>query len=85
MIINLKQLKTGFKRSIKWNKQRVEMTNQAKTNNLNYFMDPTFNKVNILFFLSFENEEDRTSFSKYHTPKVETKDFNALIDGKRFF
>ena len=43
------------------------MTNQTKTNNLNYLIDPTFNKVNRLFFLSFENEEDRTSFSKCYT------------------
>ena len=39
------------------------------------------------FVLSFENEEeeDRTSFSNYYTPKVEIKDFNVLIDGKSFF
>ena len=60
------------------------MTNQTKTNNLNYLIDPTFNKVNRLFVLSFENEEDRTSFSKYYVPKVKIKDFNKLIDGKRF-
>ena len=29
----LEQLKTGFKRTIKWNKYRSQMTNQAKTNN----------------------------------------------------
>ena len=80
----LEQLKSGFKRTIKWNKYRSEMTNQTKTNNLNYLIDPTFNKVNRLFVLSFENEEDRTSFSKYYTPKVEIKDFNVLIDGKSF-
>ena len=61
------------------------MTNQTKTNNLNYLIDPTFNKVNRLFVLSFENEEDRTSFSKYYVPKVEIKDFNVLIDEKGFF
>ena len=61
------------------------MTNQTKTNNLNYLIDPTFNKVNRLFVLSFENEEDRTSFSKYYTPKVQIKDFNVLINGKSFF
>ena len=34
----------------------------------------------------FENEDDRTSFSKYYTPSVEKKkDFNLLIDGKSFF
>ena len=75
----------GFKRTIKLNKYRSEISNQAKTNNLNYLSDPIFNKVNRLFVLSFENEDDgRTSFSKYYTPKIETKDFNVLIDGKRF-
>ena len=54
------------------------MTNQTKTNNLNYLINPTFNKVNRLFVLSFENEEDRTSFSKYYIPKVQIKDFNVL-------
>ena len=39
-------------------------------------------KVNGLFVLSFENEEDKTTFSKYYTPKLEIKDFNVLIDGK---
>ena len=61
----LEQLKSGFKRTIKWNKYRSEITNQTKTNNLNYLIDPIFNKVNRLFVLSFENEEDRKSFSKY--------------------
>ena len=60
------------------------MTNQTKTNHLNHLIDPTFIKVNRLFGLSFENEEDRTSFSKYYVPKVEIKDFNVLIDGKGF-
>ena len=81
----LEQLKSEFKRTIKWNKYISEMTNQTKTSDLNYLIDPTFNKVNILFVLSFENEEDRTSFSKYYVPKVEIKDFNVLIDGKSFF
>ena len=74
----LEQLQSGFKRTIKWNKYWSEMTNQTKTNNLNYLINPTFNKVNRLFVLSFENEEDRTSFSKYYIPKVQIKDFNVL-------
>ena len=60
------------------------MTTQAKTNNLNYLIDPTFSKVNRLFILPFENEKDRISFSQYFTPKYEIKDFNVLIDGKFF-
>ena len=81
----LEQLKSGLKRNIRWNKYRSEMTNQTKTNNLNYLIDPTFNKVNRLFVLSFENEETRASLSKYYTPKVEIKLFNVLIDGKSIF
>ena len=61
------------------------MSNQTKNNNLNYLIDQTFTNVNRLFVLSFENEDDRTSFSKYCVPKVEIKDFNVLIDGKSFF
>ena len=57
------------------NKYRTEMTKQTKTNKLNYLIDPTFNKFNRLFVLTFENEDDRTSFSKYYTTKVEIKDF----------
>ena len=64
----LEQLKTRFKRTIKWNKYKSEMIKQTKTNYLNYLIDPTL-KVNRLFVLSLENEEDRTSFSKYYTPK----------------
>ena len=47
----LQQLKTGFKTTIKWNKYTSKMTNQAKTNNLNYLIDPTFSKVNRLWLL----------------------------------
>ena len=82
---SLKQLKSRFKRTMIWNKHRSEMTNQTKTNNVNYLIDPTFNKVNRLLILWFENEEDRTSFSKYYTPNVQIKDFNVLVDGKSFF
>ena len=82
---HLEQLKTGFKRTIKWSKYRSEVSNQTKNNNLNYLIDPTFTNVNRLFVLSFENENDRTSFSKYYMPKVEIKDFHVLIDGKPFF
>ena len=38
------------------------MSNQNKNNNLNYLNDPTFSNVNRLFVLSFENEDDRTSY-----------------------
>ena len=67
----LEQLRKEFKRTIKWNNYRSEMTNQTKNNNSNYLIDPTFTKVNRLFVLWFENDQ--------------IKHFNMLIDGKSFF
>ena len=62
----LQQLNTGFERTIKWNKYGPEVTCQPKSNNLIYLVDPTLNKVNRLFVLSFENEDDRKSYSKHY-------------------
>ena len=38
----LEQLKSGFKRTIKWNKYSSQMTIQPQNTNLNYLIDPTF-------------------------------------------
>ena len=88
----LEKLKSGFKKTIKWNKYRSQMTIENNNNDLNYLIDPIFTNINRLFVLSFERiEEDnvkkdyRDSFSHYYVPKVQIKDFNVLIDGKSFF
>ena len=88
----LEQLKSGFKRTLKWNKYRSQMTIQAQNNNLNYLIDPTFTKLSKLFVLSFERIEEnnvkeghRDSLSHCYVPKVKMKDFSVLIDGKSFF
>ena len=51
----LEQLKSGFKRTIKWNKYRSRMTVQPQNNNFNYLIDPTFTNVNRLFCLVISN------------------------------
>ena len=69
----LEQLKSGFKRTITWNKYRSQMAIQPRNNNLNYLIDPTCTNVNRLFFLSFSrnnNTDNRDSFSDYHVPNV---------------
>ena len=84
----LEQLKSGFKRTIKWNKYRSQMTVQPQNNNLNYIINPTFTNVNRLFVLSFprnNNTDSRYSYSNYYVPKVKINDFKVLIDGKSFF
>ena len=45
----LEQLKSGFKRTVKWNKYRSKMTVQSNNSNLNYLIDPPFTTVNRLF------------------------------------
>ena len=50
----LEKLKSGFKRTTKWNKYRSQMSVQSNNNNLNYLIDPTFTNVNRLFVLSFK-------------------------------
>ena len=88
MIISNFYVKEGFKRTIFWNKYRSEITAQAKSNNLDHLIDPTFININRLFVLSFKNGDNdptRDSFKKYYMSLVEIKDFNVLIDNKPFF
>ena len=69
----LEQLKSGFNRTIKWNKYRSQMTIQPQNNNLSYLIDPTFTNVNRLFVLSFTRNaegDNRDSFSHYYVPNV---------------
>ena len=77
----LEQLKTGFKRTIKWNKYISEMSNQTKNNNLNYLIDPTFTNVNILFFLSFENVGLLFQNIMYQKLKENTFFLNPFLNG----
>ena len=88
----LEQLKSGFKRTIKWNKYRSQMTIQPQNNNLNYLIDPTFTNVNRLLVLSFQRiagennttKDYRHFFSHYYVPNARIKDFNVLNDGESF-
>ena len=81
----LERLKKDFEITVSCNKYRCQISNQTANNNLNYLIDPTFSMVSRLFVMAFENEEDRSSFSKYYTPTVRIKDYNILIDQKAFF
>ena len=84
----LEQLKTGFKRTIKWSKYRSQLTIQPQNNNLNYLIDSTLITVDRLFVLSFAinaERDNKDSFSDYYVRNVKIKGFNVLIDGKSFF
>ena len=81
----LEQLKSGFKRTIKQNKYESSIKTFARNRYLNYLINPSFQGVNRLFVLSFENEDQRKSHSSYYLPKVEIKNYNVMIDGRNLF
>ena len=80
----LEQLKLGFKRTIKWNKHRSQMTTQLQNNDFNYLIDPTFTNVNRLFVLLF-TRIDTGDYRNGYVPDAKTKIFNILIHGKKLF
>ena len=81
----LQQLKSGFKRVINWNKYLSKPELLAQNPNLNHLIEPSFQRVNRLFVLEFENDDDRTSSNEYYLPTVEIKDYNITINGENFF
>ena len=81
----LQQLKSGFKRVINWNKYLSKPELLAQNPNLNHLVEPSFQGVNRLFVLAFENDTQRTSHSGYYLPNVEIKNYNVMINGENFF
>ena len=80
----LKQLKPGFKRIINWNKYLSKPELLRRNPNLNHFVEPSFQGVNRLFVLAFENDTQITSAKGCHLPNVEIKDYN-IINGENIF
>ena len=70
----LQQLKSGFKRTINWNKYESKTTTQnASKRYLDYLINPSFQGVNRLFVLKFNANDDIIGHSRYYllTEKVE--------------
>ena len=80
----LQQLKPGFKRVINWNKYLSKPELLAQNPNLNHLVEPSFQRVNRLFVLAFENDTQRTSHSGYYLPNVEIKHY-VMINGENVF
>ena len=81
----LQQLKLGFKRTINWNKYQPKVSLERQNQYLDFLIDPSFQGINRLFVLSFENVKDRKVHTGYYVLKVEIKYYNVMIDGKHFF
>ena len=67
------------------NKYEPKVSSEAPNPYLDFLINPSFQGVNMHFILSFENEENRTDYTKYYLPTVKIKDYNAMIDGRNFF
>ena len=76
----LPELKSGFKRTTSWNKHLAKPELVALNANLNYLIEPSFQGINRLSVLAFENDDQR-----YYIANVEIKDYNVMTDGKNLF
>ena len=79
------QLKSGFKRVINWNKYLSKLELLAQNPNLNHLVEPSFQGVNRLFVLGFENDTQRISGQGYYLSNVEIRNYNVMINGENFF
>ena len=72
----LKQLESGLKRKINWNKYQSKLEDKEQNRYFDYLIDPRLQGVNGVFALSLENRDDRKVLIKYYIPKAEIKDYN---------
>ena len=77
-------MESGFKRTINWNKYLAKATNKAQNRYLDYLIESSFQGVNRLFVLEFEDDNGQESLKQYYLPTVEIKDYNVMIDGINF-
>ena len=78
-------MKSGFKRIINWNKHLSKPELLPQNPNLNRLVESTFQGLNRLFVLAFENDAQRTSNKRYYIRNVKIKDDNVMVDGKNYF
>ena len=81
----LPQIKSGFQITISWNKYLSNQELLPQNPKLNYLIESSFQGVNRLFVLAFENDDQRISNKGYYLPNVEINDYNVMIDSKKFF
>ena len=79
------QLKSVFKRAINWNKYEWKASIQVQNQCLDYLIDSSFQGVNRLFILLFENNLQWTSYKQDFLPTAEIKDYDVMNDRKYVF
>ena len=70
----LQQLKSGFKIIFNWNKYLSKPELLEQNPNLNHLVETSFQRINRLCVLAFEDDAQRTSNERYYLPNLEMKD-----------
>ena len=81
----LQQLKSDFRRTVNWNKYLSKPELLRRNSNLNHLIEPSFQGVNIIFVLAFENDTQIISHSRFYLPNVEIKSYNVRINEENVF
>ena len=81
----LERLKSGFNRTINWNKFQTKVSTERQNQCLGSSIDPKFHGLNRLFVFPFKDEAQRTSYWRYYLPTKEIKNYNVMIDRKKLF
>ena len=68
-----------------WNKYLSKPELLAQNPNVNHLVESSFQGINRLFILVFENDTQRTSAKGYYLSNVEVKNYNFMINGENFF
>ena len=63
--MQLSNLKSGFKRTINWNKYEPKVTVELQNQYLDFLINLSFRGVQRLFVLSFGDTKGRTSYKRY--------------------
>ena len=66
-------------------KYQSKVTQQGRNKYLEYLIDTSFQEVNRVFVLSFEDSRVRESYKQYFLSAVEIKDYNTMIDEENVF
>ena len=88
-------LSEGFERTVIWNEYKSKIETINLTANGNNFkrttLDTSFQGVSRLFVAAYEtgdiqrNTDNQHSRQRYYLQRAEIKDYNVLIDGRRFY
>ena len=78
-------MKSGFKHTIHWIKCQSKISTKILNRYLDYLIYISFQGINTLSVLLFEDITHRKRDKVYFLLKVEIKDYNVMIDGQNIF